>query len=196
MSIPTTSSRVSGRGFLRPTVGDIHYFAAISDYPCISILLPTRPQSRMAVDDQARLEGLVRVARSELQAEGIAVGEQLVDEIAQLARHLTELPTDQGLVIYASRGMLEYRHLPVPVVERVIIDPTFATRDLVASRPGQSCISARRDRCGGCPSLRKQDGLFGRGHVWRLPGGSGRWPTASRSRIKAWTTTRDKAGKA
>ena len=62
MSIPTTSSRVSGRGFLRPTVGDIHYFAAISDYPCVSILLPTRPQSRMAVDDRARLDGLVRVA--------------------------------------------------------------------------------------------------------------------------------------
>ena len=40
------------------------------------------------------------------------MGEQLVDEIAQLAHQLTELPTDQGLVIYASPGMIEYRHLP------------------------------------------------------------------------------------
>lgn len=118
-------------GIRRPHVGDIHFLSAVHDYPCVSILVATRSQVRMAPDDLARLNALVRTARTRLTDEGIPFADELVDRIAALVDRLRELPTDAGLAVYATADMLEYRHLPVSVEDRVVVDPTFATRDLV-----------------------------------------------------------------
>lgn len=133
MSITTTvSPDASGmEQLLRPTPQDIHFFAAIRDYPCISIVLATRPGARMDLVDRTHLEALISVVQRRLEEENVRSAVTLVDSIRDRARLLAEAPTDQALVIYASPAMVAHRHLPVAVADRVVVDPTFATRDLV-----------------------------------------------------------------
>lgn len=133
MSITTpVSPDTSGmEQLLRPTPQDIHFFAAIRDYPCISIVLATRPGARMDLVDRTHLEALISVAQRRLEEENVRSAVTLVDAIRDRARLLAEAPTDQALVIYASPAMVAHRHLPVAVADRVVVDPTFATRDLV-----------------------------------------------------------------
>jgi len=115
----------------RPDPQDIPFFAAISDYPCVSIVLATRPGARMEPVDRAHLEALIAVAHRRLQEEGLADADTVAEALRDRAQVVSAGPTDQGLVIYARRGMVEHRHLPIAVADRVVVDPTFATRDLV-----------------------------------------------------------------
>lgn len=120
-------------GLKRPTIDDIHTLASVRDYPCVTVLLTTKPQIRMDLTDRARLDGLLRTVHSRLTQEGVAHADTLVADLVQLADRLAEVPTDHGLALFATEHVLEYRHLPLEVEERVVVDPTFATRDIVAS---------------------------------------------------------------
>lgn len=115
----------------RPTPQDIHFFAAIRDYPCVSIVLATKPGSRMDPVDRTHLDALITVAHRRLMDEAVAEADTLIEQVREHVRMLGEGPTDQGLVIYASSAMVAHRHLPIVVADRVVVDPTFATRDLV-----------------------------------------------------------------
>jgi hypothetical protein len=50
-------------------------------------------------------------------------------------RHLVgavqQEPSAQGLALFVSEFCVEAVRLPIPIVDRVVVDPTFATRDLV-----------------------------------------------------------------
>ena len=125
--------RTPAGGLQRPTIADIHTLASVRDYPCVSVLLTTKPQVRMDPTDRARLDGLLRTVHARLTQEGVAHADALVSELVQLADRLAESPTDRGLALFATEHVLEYRHLPLEVEDRVVVDPTFATRDIVAS---------------------------------------------------------------
>lgn len=121
------------RQLTRPTEADVAVLAAVRDYPCVSVFLSTRPASRMSGDERSRLDSLLRQVRTRLHLEGIESAELLRDRLEYAAAILREAPTDQGIALYASATMVEFRHLAVPVEDRQIVDPTFATRDLVRS---------------------------------------------------------------
>jgi Bacterial archaeo-eukaryotic release factor family 3 len=102
--------------------------------PSVSLLLSTRPGPEPDPLDRARLDGLAREARRRLLA--LPDGATRRD-IRALLRGMDQLvdsvhgPVEQTLALFVSAVRTVRMDLPVGVVERCVIDPTFATRDLV-----------------------------------------------------------------
>ncbi len=101
---------------------------------CVSILLSTTPAPRMTEDDRSRLQAHARdvVRRLELEPDqGLAAVLESRLRVG-IDKALRE-PTDTALALYVSESTVKVFHLPVAVEDRVVIDPTFATRDVVVA---------------------------------------------------------------
>ncbi len=116
-----------------PTAAQVLLLQANHGYPAVSLLMNTAPAAVMTPLDAATLRRLVRQATQRLGSEKLPETPEILLALARLAAHATLEPTSRGLAIYASPGTACVVHLPVEVQERVVIDPTFATRDLVRS---------------------------------------------------------------
>jgi hypothetical protein len=104
----------------------------VEGYPCVSLLLGTRPGARLAPDDAARLERLRLDAIRRLREEDLLTAqEELVTNLHRLVQQVTSSPTDHGLALCAGKGVATAVTVGVPVEDRTAVDPTFATRDLV-----------------------------------------------------------------
>ena len=100
-------------------------------HPALSVLLPTTPAAAMGEPDRAGLRGLLDTARRRLRADGLAEADELADAMDELAQESAGEPTAWGLALFATTDGIQVSvRLPVPVVARVVVDPTFATRDL------------------------------------------------------------------
>lgn len=128
-----TPAMLAGRGLVRPSARDVHALAEVRDYPCVSIMVNTRPGPRMTHEDRARLDDLVRTAAARIAAEGWGPDDDLVIRLRAMVDQLADVPTDQALAVFATPTLTEYRHLSVAVDERVVVDPTLATRDVLRS---------------------------------------------------------------
>lgn len=101
-------------------------------YPAVSILMNTTPAQAMTPPDRARLRALVDQAGSRLRAEEHpAVTEVICRSLERLAAQADAGPTSQALTLFASAQTATALRLPVAVVDRTVVDPTFATRDVV-----------------------------------------------------------------
>lgn len=117
------------RESVSPTVGAVLVLQSMRNYPSVSILTNTAP-GEPAGTRQARLRRLCDQAESRLQAEGVASAE-ITAALSMLVERAAEVETDRSIVLFASDAHSDLMTLPVEVVERVVVDPTFATRDLV-----------------------------------------------------------------
>lgn len=110
-------------------------------YPSVSLLVNTQPGPRLDADGAARLaalatEAIVRLGREpDPGAPAVAAVE---DALSRLLEALDEDPdaavpgpVDRSLALFFSQVHASRVDLPVDVVERSVVDPTFATRDLV-----------------------------------------------------------------
>jgi len=105
---------------------------AIASYPAVSVIMSTTPAMRMLPVDAQRLLGMAREAEGRLAAESIpGVRSTLLSPLADLVAEAAGGPATEAIAIFVSAGTREVVHLNVPVVDRVVVDPTFATRDLV-----------------------------------------------------------------
>lgn len=116
-----------------PTAEQVVRLQAVRGYPLVSLLVNT-PGAALTGEPASRLQQLVAEATRRLRAE------QWSDDAAaalaalhRLAAEAVRVPTRAALALYAGGGTAVALHLPVPVRERVVVDPTFATRDLVRS---------------------------------------------------------------
>jgi len=127
---PRTADRV---GDLLPTPLTAAAVLGLQRYrahPSVSLLLTTAPGERLSAADRARLDQLARAARQRL----LAVDDPAARDLARVVDTLVggvEGPVDRGLGLFASAAHVARFDLPVEVVDRCVIDPTFATRDLV-----------------------------------------------------------------
>jgi hypothetical protein len=98
-------------------------------YPAVSILM----SHGTSLDaDRARLTQLARVATSRLQAEFSRHDVQpLLDDLGTLVAATDLNLGHQAVGVFVNHDVATTVHLPIPVRERVVIDATFATRDLV-----------------------------------------------------------------
>jgi hypothetical protein len=103
-------------------------------YPSVSVLLSTTPAAALTYRDFSRLERLVRAGLRRLGAEPAD------DRVARVADGLRRFPgalrhaaTSAGLALYVNESETHAVRLPIPVGDRVVVDPTFATRDLLAA---------------------------------------------------------------
>jgi hypothetical protein len=104
---------------------------SVRDEPCVSVLAATTPGPAMTDPDVRRLRHLVELAAARLTDDGAPGAGPLVAALDELVAGARREPTGAGIALYASRYVREVVHLPLPVTDRVVVDPTFATRDLV-----------------------------------------------------------------
>lgn len=98
-------------------------------YPSVSLLMTTRPGPEPDPADVARFDALVAEAQERLRTELPPMAATVVralDEVTGL-----EGPVERAVAVYVSPGLVARVDLPVEVVDRSVVDPTFATRDLV-----------------------------------------------------------------
>lgn len=128
---PSSDRTTPGEGPFTVTAKTVTELQSLRDYPCISILASTRPGATMHGRDVAMLRSLVGLARQRLAAEGIDETARLIDPLHSMITEAVGRPADRAIALFASGAYCRWVSLPVPVVDRCVIDPTFATRDLV-----------------------------------------------------------------
>ncbi len=111
---------------------DVLALQQISGYPALTITLPTHRTSPDNQQDPIRLRNLVTQATDRL------LGEFSKREIGPLLARLDDLVNDvnyrhtlDGLVLCANQDFGVKYYLPFTVPERVVVEETFVTRDLV-----------------------------------------------------------------
>jgi Bacterial archaeo-eukaryotic release factor family 3 len=109
---------------------------SVHSYPCVTVLINTTPGKPMNEAQGATVLQFVDQTRERLMAEVERVPggdrENLVVTLLDLLRNVTSEPATQALALCVSADHVASVRLGRPVQERVIIDDTFATRDLVA----------------------------------------------------------------
>lgn len=117
-----------------PTAAEVLALQAVHEYPAISVLCSTDTAPAMSTVAAARLEQLVDDATRRLRSEfGGPVAASLADDLRHLVDDAKERPTRAAVALYVSSRHISAWSLPQPVVDRAVVDPTFATRDLVRS---------------------------------------------------------------
>lgn len=134
-TIPAPRSSV----LLPPTMDDAERLARQRHPLSVSVLMATTPAEVMRPHDRAALDGLLRDALRRLDDERDAFNHPVPD-LEAVRRGLASClavaiasPTDRGLALLASPEGAHLHHLRIAPRDRVVIDPTFATRDLVRS---------------------------------------------------------------
>ena len=110
---------------------DIADLTAARGFPCISVLVPTTPAPSMRGDDRQQMTTLVDQAGSELESHGLLARGRLMTELRGIAQQVAGEPTQGSRALYVSRAVCRSFSLPVSVTPRAVVEPTFATRDLV-----------------------------------------------------------------
>ncbi len=114
-----------------PSPEQVVLLQSVRDESCVSLLAATTPAAVMTDADARRLRRLAEEAAARLAEDGrpeaLALSRAVDDVVAGLGRE----PTGAGIAVFVSPHLREVVRLPVPVVDRVVVDPTFATRDLV-----------------------------------------------------------------
>lgn len=99
---------------------------------CLSLLLTTTAGARMSAADAGRLRALLSEAQRRLEGESEpAQAGAALQNLAALAVRAARAPTLAGLAPYASASYAASVPLPLKVADRVVVAPSFATRDLV-----------------------------------------------------------------
>jgi len=115
-----------------PTPEQIVLLQAVQDYPALSVLVSTTPAPVMTPADATRVRARVAQAVERVRREQLGpAADDAVAALTQLAERVAAEPTGRGLALFASAGTSMAVPLPLAVRDRVVVDPTFATRDLV-----------------------------------------------------------------
>lgn len=111
---------------------DLHELKAIRDYPCLTITLPTHRTSPDNKQDPIRVKNLVAEATTRLLGEFSRRDvEPLLKRLDDLVAEIDYSYTLDGLALFASRDTARRFDLYFSPPERVVVDETFFTRDLV-----------------------------------------------------------------
>jgi hypothetical protein len=111
---------------------DVQLLQSIEGYPLLSLLLPTHRTAPENQQDPIRVKNLQTEAVDRLSQEFSQ------REVAPLLKQLDELIAEidyqyalDGLALFVGQDFARKFYLPFTITERVVIDHTFATRDLV-----------------------------------------------------------------
>lgn len=111
---------------------DIQQLQSVHEYPALSILLPTHRSHPENRQDAIRLRNLVNQASERLRAElPPQDATPIVERLNRLATQVDYRHLLDGLSLFVSRQFSGQFYLPFPVQERIVVDRSFATRDLV-----------------------------------------------------------------
>lgn len=98
----------------------------------ITIILNTHRTLPDNQKDAILLKNLVKEAENRLLADFAKTEvRELVDKLNTLAGSIDHRQNLESLILFVNRDIAEFIRLPIPVEDRVVIDNTFATRDLI-----------------------------------------------------------------
>lgn len=113
----------------------IQHLQSLTARPSVTITMPTHRTAPDHHKDPIRLKNLVTEAVDRLEAEyGKRETIQLRETIHRLADNVDHEHNLDGLALFASSDYHEVFKLPYRLPERVVIDETFLTRDLVFAK--------------------------------------------------------------
>ena len=112
------------------------------EYPAVSVLMPTHRRGPENQQDPIRLRNLLAEAKRRLKGDELVSAEVAEDVIRGLERAAAEVDlnhAEDGLALFAAPGGEHHSYLLAQTVEeRVVIDETFLTRNVVAALTGPS----------------------------------------------------------
>lgn len=101
---------------------------------CVTVILNTHRTMPDNQKDPLVLKNLIKEAEQRLLTNQSKKEAQiLVNRLAELEANIDHRHNLESLILFVNEDISEYIRLPIPVVDRVVIDNTFATRDIVRS---------------------------------------------------------------
>lgn len=115
-----------------PDTADLALLLAVRDPICVSLIAGTVPAERMRDADRYvvfahAMDAVRRLEQEPDQGASTEIAMRLMMALEEVVAG----PTDRALAVFVSATTTSVFHLPVAVESRVVVDPTFATRDLV-----------------------------------------------------------------
>lgn len=111
----------------------------INSENCITILMNSHRTKPDYQKDEIVLKNLIKEVENRLLA---ATSKQnataLVDKLKSLADQIEHSHNLDSLMLFVNHDIAEYTRLPIQVVDRVVIDDTFSTRDLIRAMHTES----------------------------------------------------------
>src|SRR4051812_24025291 len=99
---------------------------------CVTIILNTHRTLPDNEKDPIVLKNLIKEAQARLTNEcNQQSASSITDKLNTLAATIDHRHNLESLVLFVNKELAEYTRLPVAVEDRIVIDKTFATRDLI-----------------------------------------------------------------
>ncbi len=99
---------------------------------CITIIATTHRTKPDYLNDGLRLKNLIKEAEDRLMADTTKRNaKSLIEKLNKLAAEIDHSQNLESLMLFVNDEVAKYTRLPITVEDRVVIDDTFATRDLV-----------------------------------------------------------------
>ena len=99
---------------------------------CISIIVTTHRTKPDYLNDGLRLKNLIKEVETRLMADTDKKNaNKLLERVNTLANSIDHSENLDSLVLFVNEDISEFARLPIKVEDRVVIDETFATRDLI-----------------------------------------------------------------
>ena len=119
---------------MRYTKDDIKELASRTQFPCVSLFLPTHRVSAQAEQDRIRLKNLLQQADSSLRAKGMGAGE--VRELLEPAMRLDRDGSfwrhqSDGLAIFLAPGFARDDRVPQSFQELAVVSDRFHLKPLL-----------------------------------------------------------------
>ncbi len=110
----------------------------IKDDVCVSIIINTHRTKPDYEKDPLNLKNHIKIAEEKLVSRyDKKIYMPILDKIYVLAQKIDHSHNLESLLLFANKDFAEYIRLAVPVVDRTIVDKTFATRDIVRAMHSQ-----------------------------------------------------------
>lgn len=99
---------------------------------CITIIMTSHRTKPDYLNDGLRLKNLIKEVETRLMADvGKKEAEKLLKRVNDLANSIDHSHNLESLILFVNEDIAEYKRMPIHVEDRVVIDETFATRDLI-----------------------------------------------------------------
>jgi hypothetical protein len=104
----------------------------VTSEACVTIILNTHRTKPDNLQDPINLKNLVKNAESRLLADyEKRFAQPIIDRLNKLVDSIDHQYNLESLILFVNENTEEYTRLPISVEDRVVVDNTFATRDLV-----------------------------------------------------------------
>lgn len=106
----------------------------VSSETCVTIILNTHRTGPDNNKDPLTLKNLIKEAENRLSADfDKKYVQNFTEKFQQLEESIDHKMNLESLILFVSKDIAEYTRLPIKVEDRVVIDNTFHTRDLMRS---------------------------------------------------------------